>query len=598
MTDRPMLSPLLKRIEWGVLIAFAAVVGIQIARYRDTSFLKLFVDTDDATRLAGIRDFLGGQNWFDHLQTRYDTPFGVEIHWSRLIDAPIAGIISGVNALAPGMGPGLGERIALFAWPLLLLLPALWLTVILTRRLTGPDNDLVTLAIAALSIPLLSEFAPGRIDHHNVQAVLVLWLAIETVHASTGRFAALRAGIAAATSLAIGAETLPFMAAAIAGFGLNWVIDSHQARPLREFGLSLALGMAVHLLIAVGPGDWLTPRCDAISIAYVAAAAGTALAFAILSLVPSAERAWGRRLALGLAAAALVGLGLIVLFPNCLAGPFGGMDPFLRKVWLPQIVEIKPVWESFAKMPAFVVAASLPPVLGLVGALVRFRAKGGEDWRAWLPYALLLTAGVIGLVLQMRGVRLAALLAVPGAVWLIAHYRARHLGAQGARRIGAALAMIAVWMASTGFVVFLSARLALPEESGEAGRSLLKQCLSEDTFTGLAQLSPARLAAPNDLGPYVVLMTPHAVIGAPYHRNSQGVLDTYRIFGDSEAEARDLIEKRGIDFVVTCTPLTERDGDMLDAPDALAPQLLAGEPPDWLTPVSTKGPLGIYRVKR
>ena len=48
------------------------------------------LDTDSAMRLAGVRDLLHGQAWFDTSQHRLNTPYGLSMHWSRLVDAPLA----------------------------------------------------------------------------------------------------------------------------------------------------------------------------------------------------------------------------------------------------------------------------------------------------------------------------------------------------------------------------------------------------------------------------------------------------------------------------------------------------------------------------
>ena len=55
--------------------------------------LPLILDTDDAMRLTEVRDFLAGQNWFDLVQHRLNTPYGGLIHWSRLIDLPEAVVV-------------------------------------------------------------------------------------------------------------------------------------------------------------------------------------------------------------------------------------------------------------------------------------------------------------------------------------------------------------------------------------------------------------------------------------------------------------------------------------------------------------------------
>ena len=50
-------------------------------------------DNDDGMRLVEVRDFLAGQGWFDLMQYRLGLDGGTLMHWSRLIDLPIASLI-------------------------------------------------------------------------------------------------------------------------------------------------------------------------------------------------------------------------------------------------------------------------------------------------------------------------------------------------------------------------------------------------------------------------------------------------------------------------------------------------------------------------
>jgi hypothetical protein len=75
--------------------------------------------TDDAMRLVQIRDLLAGQGWFDLTQHRLDPPAGVAMHWSRLIDLPIAALIRAGELAMPR---ALAETVATIVWPVGLLL--------------------------------------------------------------------------------------------------------------------------------------------------------------------------------------------------------------------------------------------------------------------------------------------------------------------------------------------------------------------------------------------------------------------------------------------------------------------------------------------
>src|SRR5665213_4309955 len=103
-------------IAWLVL----AAIGIGKAIWTAGS-TPLIGDTDDAMRLTTVRDLLAGQNWWDHIQHRLNAPYGAEIHWSHLVDAAEGGLILLLKPFAGSMA----ETIALYVWPLLLLLALL-----------------------------------------------------------------------------------------------------------------------------------------------------------------------------------------------------------------------------------------------------------------------------------------------------------------------------------------------------------------------------------------------------------------------------------------------------------------------------------------
>ena len=69
-------------------------------------------------RLLEVRDWLAGQSWFDVSQHRLNSPDGVPMHWSRLVDLPIAGTIL---LLATVLGTAAAEHAALVIVPLLTL---------------------------------------------------------------------------------------------------------------------------------------------------------------------------------------------------------------------------------------------------------------------------------------------------------------------------------------------------------------------------------------------------------------------------------------------------------------------------------------------
>jgi hypothetical protein len=104
---------------------------------------------------------------------------------------------------------------------------------------------------------------------------------------------------------------------------------------------------------------------------------------------------------------------------------------------------------------------------------------------------------------------------------------------------------------------------------------------------------------PIDLGSHTLLYTHHSVVAAPYHRNQEAVRDAFAFFNSPIADARAILERRGIDLVVLCPAMPEIGGFSDRAPDSFAALYAAGKVPDWLQKLPLAGtPLVAYRVVR
>ena len=167
------------RIDWRLVALFFVVTATGFVLRSIYGGMPLVNDTDDAMRLVQVRDFLNGQGWYDLAQHRLDTPYGASMHWSRLIDAPIAGLILVLRPFAGAWA----ETAAAYAYPLLMLLGLFWVSAKLSIRLAGPEGLLPGLALPAFSLVTLADFPPGRFDHHSAQVLLLLVMALATIDA-------------------------------------------------------------------------------------------------------------------------------------------------------------------------------------------------------------------------------------------------------------------------------------------------------------------------------------------------------------------------------------------------------------------------------
>jgi hypothetical protein len=592
MQDRAASS----RPDWK-LFAAVLLVGVVIMVLRamqGAGTSPFFSDTDDAMRMVVVRDFLNGQPWYDLTNHRLNTPYGAEVHWSRLIDVPLACLLWLFTLLA---GPAQALVLTGYVWPMLLLAVLLWVSASLAMSLVGREGVLPALILPLLSPAVTAEFNPGRVDHHNVVIILTLamvWLAVETIRRPR---LAIAGGLMAATALAVATEALPTIAAAILVAGLGWVFDPSRAAAMRNFGLAFAAGSALHLALYRPPARWLEAACDVLSPVYVALAIGVALAFTIASLLPAPRHAWQRFLLLGLLGGVATG-AVAFVYPECLKGPYGAMDPWLQTNWLASINEAKPWIASVVDLPAYSLAVGVPVLIAVIVVLWRLW-KVPEGRAEWAVLLIFLLAAATIMLLQVRGSRLAIMPSIPAAAWLIVAARRHYLSHQ---RLLPALGLLASWLAFAGIIISLSVAMVVtlvPSRAQDVAvaRAGKQPCLLPGAFADLAALPPERILSPIDLGSHLLLYTPHEVVAAPYHRNQQGVRDTFRFFNDPINEVRGMLETRGVNLVVICPAMAEVRGLRSRADDSFASLYADNALPDWLEDVSLPdSPLKLFAV--
>ncbi|MBK1795280.1 hypothetical protein JHL21_12305 [Devosia sp. WQ 349] len=585
----------LERREWALVGAvwLGAVVVMLYRVFAAGEVQPLFADTDDAMRLAFARDFLNGQPWFDFIAHRLNTPFGAELHWSRFVDLPIVALLA-VSTWV--FGASTAVVVTGMVWPLLLLAVLIYLTVRITKTLVGPEGVLPAALLPVLNPALMAEFSPGRLDHHNVVVVLTLATVLATLIGQRRSVGAWLAGFFAAFSIAVAIEALPLVAGAILAFGLAYVLDGQKRHAMMRFGISFALSSAFFLATARMPDRWLEAACDMISPVYVLAAALVGLSYCAVALLPQQNHAFGR-----LALLALFGAGTLSIlafaYPQCLQGPYSTLDPWLQANWLNNIVEARPWHVSLVDGPVYALVVTVPVVLGLIIGVVALRR--GVNIDLWLALVCFLALASLAMLFQIRGARLATSLSVPMAAWLIVVARQNYLRNTN---LLSTLGLLVSWLVSAGAVLGLggNAVLALTGNAPSVEASLdigaRQECLLPDAFVDLAGLPVERIMTPIDLGAHMMLYTPHHVVAAPYHRNEQGVLDAFRFFQSSEADALAIARKRGLNLVVTCPSMPEMGVEKSGDGRSLLRLIVAGQVPEWLHEVPSAGPLKVYAI--
>lgn len=531
-------------------------------------------DTDDAMRLVQIRDWLDGQAFADLRQLRLaGEAGGLAMHWSRLPDL-VPGIV--IRLLTPFMGQPRAELAAVIFWPELLFFLHLLLAGALARRLSTPAAVPIAVLLAALAYPAIGLFIPGRIDHHGLQIVLIEAMLLGLVSARL-----LSAGLAAAASLLVGLETAPAILAAMLALFWVWV---ESGRRVLGFGLGL-LGGTLAGFALLRPLQWSAGWCDSFTPGLFAlmliASGGWLLLASLQPRLPDAR--WRFGAGIGVAILALA-CGWAAA-PDCFGSPYGRVDPLLAQIWLSAVGEAGGL---FQQSPGIMVAYLGLPLVALASALFTWRREP-ERRALWLFPLAVLVASIVTSFAQVRGIWFGAAIAAP----LLAHWVSR------ARSQGVARLAIA-WLVSAG-LIWQSAGAALGRV-GSGSRTALAgaagTCQDARLFGQLDRLPTGTVAAPIDVGAYILSQTDHRVLAAPYHRNNRGNRAMYDFFLGTPDNARYQAGLWTIDYVVLCPGSLSEVPSTMVKPNSLLAHLRVGAAPDWLEPVlSLEGGAQAWRVR-
>ncbi len=547
-------------------------------------------DADDMMRLAQVRDWLDGQGINDWTQYRMAPPLGAPMHWSRVNDVGIAGLILG---LTPLVGRHAAELGAVLLYPAMLFACAIFLSARITRRLWGSAAAPIGAILMALAYPGTTVFIPGRIDHHALQVVLIQIVVLMLMRSPTVLTGA-AAGSATAISMVIGLETVPQLAGLVGALAVLWIVRADRERiRLAGFAVGLAATTALFLLF-LRPTYWDPALCDAFTPASSSATLAGAFALAALAAATPWLRGWQMRAIAGAILGVLVLGATLAVYPGCLTGPYGRMDPFLRVAFLPHIDEANGIAAQH----------SVARIIALAGVLVAATLASGwmlvarpRRWPVTIPIVAVIFVSAFVILAQVRGAYIGAPLGAPvlAGVVLIA------------RRRGSTPLLIVSWLASAGLTYMqvpamverLIDRQSPEGRVEEDGTTPQVACSAGDVWTQLDRYPAGVVMAPTNMASYLVGSTHMATVGAGYHRNNAGNMAMYRFFLRSPDRSRSIARQWNVRYVAFCPG----DFDEIDVvhtfPNSLASRLRGGHAPAWLQTLPLHGArMRFYRVLR
>lgn len=544
------------------------------------SDLFLAGDGDDQMRLVQVRDWLGGQGWFDLRQYRVLPPEGISMHWSRYLDAGIAAVLTLAAQFLP---MPTAELATLILWPSLLACGMVLVLAHGATRLFGPAAAVGALAVFFSWSKLGGEFVAPRIDHHNIQILCATALFYLSLVPGRARVLGALGGAVTAFGLAIGLEMLPVYATLWGMMALRHAFDEeHSGDWLIGFGLAFTVAAPLLMAGQTPYSAWGAGYCDVLALPVLTLGAVGVVSTLVPVLAARVLTGPVTRIAVLVVISAL---GLWLAFPllgHCLAGPYSEVTPEVRTTIETTITEALSVPVMYATFPAILGRLLLPPLIILVMSLVAvwcMWARISARQKIALLQAFLLMA--VGLAIALLQVRAANLMtpAVPLLGGFVVHAFAQ---LPRSSRFRAPLAILLLLglpaTVERGVTVLLEPPSTTTPSSGSTDEARPRLgCRNAAAMAEVASLPRSVLFNPLNLGATILVTTGQSVTSAAYHRspdafwNGAGALQ-------SEDKLRRALTRSRADFLVFCV------GGLGDSEAMLLRSLKQDQLPNWLIP--------------
>lgn len=547
-------------------------------------------DTDDNMRIMQVRALLHGQGWYDLRDYHMNPPFGANIHWSRLVDLPLAGLILGLRPFLGGAG---AERWAVAIAPMLPYLLLLYSIALTARRLLGPTAYLLAFLALIFAGSNNGMFAPERIDHHGWQLAL-LALSISSIADPNRLRGGIFLGLSTALSLAIGLEMIIYLAIAGVAMVLFWVLEPGERERLRAYAVTLAGATAFCFLVFASNDNW-SAVCDALSPVWLSdALVGSALCFALASISPME---WRRRFVLALGAGVIVAAFHALTWPHCLQR-LEGVSPEVDRLWLSHVKEARPFYLHGWRIATLIMTL---PITGAIGwaLLVWWRWDDPDLRRRAIGAAVISVSAMLLLFWQTRTGPAAQMMAVIGCaaiIWIIIP-RSWNSERSTTRILITSLAVVLGCGAIVPVIIGFIPEDKPTKRDAAIGRAN-RLCGTMWGLHPVALQPKGTVMTFVDLGPRLITLTHHDAIAGPYHRNGQQIADVMNFWRGSANQAHQIATKYHTNYVLSCPDSSTTTIFDAETPRGFYAQLTRGNVPGWLVPVQLPkdSPYRMWRI--
>ncbi len=547
-------------------------------------------DIDDQMRAVQIRHLLlGGGTWWDLGLPAIATPEPYISPWSRLVDLPYLLIFQLLN---PFLGAEQALSAAFHVWPLVMLSVFCLQCAFIYCRMGIADTLFGHMLVVAATILMafaIWEFAPGRIDHHNVQILTLMTIACGLVR--WGRVGGVMIGGGSLMSLVVALEGLPFVVVVHAALVGALVLRVEGAAVVIRWASATMFFLAAPIAFGLlGPVGMLSTQCDAFSAPYILLIMGLGGILWAVSFLHSAP-VWMQVAAMVIPAIVVIAV-FTALFPQCLSGPYWMIDPVTRNYWFGRIAQEQD-FLFFIEQGRFAIvllAVILASVITFAAAVIS--KHDGRNASGLVILLILAWSSLILTLILNRYIRFAFAFA-PLFIPLVAQF----FVGNAAFRLSKTLQRVTLGCVAGYGALAISLVLGIPakvEAYDAADYMSYDRCENAD-FSVLGTIQQGRTIAPLALGmPMLNVLPPgFSVAAIPFHRASPGMKRMFEAFLTSDpAVRRDALAP--FDYVAVCRFPLKTDKGTAPLYDALS----AGD--DWpgliRLPTGADNPLQLFRI--
>jgi len=533
-----------------------------------------FADTDCYMRMLRAEKLVQTHNWYDQTFERSNAPLGETSHWGRLMDLFIIALAVPFSLIFSQKNAFLYAGILIS--PILLVFCGFamaWASRPFLKQLELPH--ILLLFFSQASVILF--FQAGRPDHHSLLLllfVLSLGFLYRLLGESPTPSTAVGCALVQATAFSVSLESITTIVLSLGILTLAWIWGHLRSRSVLIYSGSLLGFCFLFFLLEKGWSNLGIIELDRMTSPHLTALAIALLFWIIVAFVekfahfyfqPSCSvrrtglaRRGGFALLYSVAGCSV----LFVLFPEILWGPYGQMDPRLEALWLQNVMEVQPLWQT---NPGGLTSLSiwLSPALAVFAACLYFlyRKHLPSAYRTW-PWLLVLLSSALFSSLTFYQIRWASY--AQTALVLAFCAVLSEVLARAEKKFSATvfrwLRLGILFFFCSGYVpiafITLGSKLNAAKKSqistnasmqGDGALSPLTQWMeSKPEFA-----AQERILAHLDLGPELLYRTKHEVIATPYHRNSSGMLFFYDLMNkDSEQAVLSGLRERGITLIL------------------------------------------------